>query len=159
MCGRRLKDDKFDYCYDCNQKIKNAKAALPENYLSKGYFDEKGHLYVELVTSTAEQVAKAMGNDNPALTNSQLRRFFGHARAADNRLNMDEDFNSVNIDIQKLRPFVAEARGKGKVPKSFYDFIDKNLELVKDLKSFKKGFMEHFQAVVAYFYYHFPKNN
>jgi CRISPR type III-A-associated protein Csm2 len=144
VCGRPLKDARFDMCYNCHQKSRS----IPDDYLKDGYFTEKGHLRIELLTSTADHLAKVFGFDN--LSRSQLRRFYGHVRAAENRLEMLGDFEPVKVDIFKLDSFVAEAKGKGKVPESFYRFVKSNLAQVTDEKSFKKGFLEHFQAVVAY---------
>jgi CRISPR-associated protein Csm2 len=153
-CGRPLKDDKFDTCFDCYKKLS---AALPNDYLAQGYFDEKGFLYIDLITDTAEKVAKALGNSNPSLTSNQLRKYFTHAKSAQNSLKLIGSYDDVKVNIHKLKSFAAEAVGKKKVPETFHKFIVKNLSCVTDEKSFNKGFMEHFQAVVAYFYYYFPK--
>lgn len=158
ICGKPVQNERFDTCFECHRKRRPApQVALPNNYLAQGFFDEKGYLHADLITDTAEKVALTFGNSSPGLTTSQLRRFFSHAKAAQNSLNVIGDYDKVKVNIQKLRFFAAEAAGKGKVPKSFHEFIVRNLDLVTDEKSFGKGFMEHFQAVVAYFYYHFPR--
>lgn len=153
VCGKVLSNPRYPTCYDCHNKP----AALPKNYLINGYFDEKGNLYEDLITDTASLLAYNFGKGRNGLTTSQLRRFFSHVRAVENRLNMLGSYNLVKSEIQKLKPFAAEAFGKNKIPKVFYKFIEKNMALVKDKKSFKNGFIEHFQAVVAYFYYHHPR--
>lgn len=160
ICGKPVQNERYDTCIECHRKRRPAPpAVLPNDYLVHGYFDEKGYLFIDLISNTAEQVAWTLGNSFPSLTNSQLRRFFSHARAAQNSLNMIGNYDQVRADIHKLRSFAAEAasESKKKVPKTFYEFIAQNLDLVTDEKSFSKGFMEHFQAVVAFFYYHFPR--
>lgn len=154
-CGKPIKNPKFDTCYDCSQKMKGGRiSGLPEGYLSGCYFDENGVIHEELVSDVADSVAASF----KGLKNHQIRRFYQHVRDASNKLQMTGDWQSVNIDIKKLGAFAAEARGKGKVVESFYQFIVKNLECVKDEKSFTKGFLEHFQAVVAYFTNYNPKD-
>ncbi|MBU4320220.1 MAG: type III-A CRISPR-associated protein Csm2 [Nitrospinae bacterium] len=158
ICKEPLKDDKFDTCYRCSQKNRGTYDSLPSDYLSKlakGYFDEKGYLWEDFLTTMAKDVAKSFGTK---LKSHQLRRFYGHAKAAEIRLKMTEDWDAVNVDVKKLEPFVSEAKGKDKIPQSFYEFIEKNIKAIKKRKDFEEGFMEHFQAVVAYFTYHYPKN-
>ena len=162
LCNEPLKDDKYDTCYKCSQESRKSGSGdsqgLPVEYvhkLEKGYFDPKGHIWEEFITTTASIVAKSFGTK---LKTHQLRRFYEHAKAAENRLRMTGDWDAVNVDIKKLGPFVSEAKGKDKIPQSFYDFVDKNIKAIKLQKDFEKGFMEHFQAVVAYFTYHYPKS-
>lgn len=133
---------------------------LPNDYLSGGYLDDKGNLKERYIARNgdADQIAKELGNVKPAMTNHQLRRFYSHVRAAENKLRMTDNFPSVFIDLKKLEPFVAEAKGKNKIPELFYSFMIRNLEAVKAKKDFTDGFMEHFQAVVAFFTFHHPKN-
>jgi len=162
-CGKEFvqKEAHHKICFEC-QKKKRADGhnfdGLPAGYLDKvagGYFDEKNCLRVEFVGEMASNVAKSFGTK---LKNHQLRRYYGHVKAAENRLNMTGDWPSVNIDIKKLGAFVSEAKGKDKVPDSFYKFIDGNVMQIQTRHDFE-AFVEHFQAVVAYFTYHYPKNN
>lgn len=161
-CGKPLKDDsRFDTCFECGQKDKrendSCSVGLPPEYISKlekGYFDANGYLWEDFITTMASKIAKSFNG----LKNHQLRRFYGHAKAAENRLRMTGDWDAVNVDIKKLSSFASEAKGKIKIPQSFYDFIDKNIKSISSKKDFEQGFMEHFQAVVAYFTYHYPKN-
>lgn len=162
-CGKTIKDQKFEQCYDCSKKYtpKDQVAKLPDGYLEGGYFDEKGNLkrrYIEK-DGDADSIAKNLGSAKPAMTNHQLRRFYGHVRNAANRLDMTGNFPAVYIDLKSLEPFVSEAKGKGKIPDMFYDFIINNLKAINEGREddFTKGFMEHFQAVVAYFTFHYPK--
>lgn len=164
-CGNPIKDPKFDTCYNCSQKGRSVSSGnsmsnsrIPADYLKDGYFDKNHCLFEAFLTTTADQIANSFSNGYPKLKNHQLRRFYQHARAAENKLNMTHDWPCVNVDIKKLRAFVAEAKGKGKVPQEFYEFINKNIENIVDEKSFLKGFLEHFQAVVAYFTYYNPKD-
>ena len=102
----------------------------------------------------ASDIARSFGTK---LKNHQLRRFYGHIKAAETRLRMAGDWHCVNLDVKKLSSFVSEAKGKDKIPESFYKFIDANIKQIKKQKDFE-AFVEHFQAIVAYFTYHYPKN-
>jgi len=160
-CGKPIRDPKFDTCYDCSQRRQGggdrATQRLTDEYLKGGYFDVSGNIYEDLLTTMADQIAQMFAKAYPKLKNHQLRRFYQHTRAAENKLRMTSDWPSTNVDIKKLKSFVAEAKGKDKVPEVFYDFINRNIDWVKDEKSFLQGFLEHFQAVVAYFTFHHPK--
>ena len=165
-CGKPLKDPKFDFCWECNEKRKSGtntgvekQSGLLNDYLQGGYFDQKGHLHTRYIVrgGDADTIAKKLGIEKPAMTNHQLRRFYSHVRAAENKLKITQNFSSALVDLRKLDAFVAEAKGKGKIPDIFYGFINKNLENVKTQDDFLNGFMEHFQAVVGFFTYHYPK--
>ena len=122
---------------------------MPDGYLNSGYFDEKGHLRPELLTTTAIAVARAL--KQAGLTSGQLRDFWGMTLWAKRRLEMDVSFEEVVVDIYKLEPKAAYAAGRNVAPRLFKDFIDKNVALaVRSIKEFGEGFYEHFQAVVAY---------
>ena len=154
-CGKPIKNPKFDTCYDCSQKMQGGGTSnLPKGYLSGCYFNERGVLHEELVSGMADSVARSF----KGLKNNQIRRFYHHVRDAANKLKMTGDWQSVNIDVKKLGAFVAEAKGKDKIPDAFYQFIVKNLDCVTNEKSFTQGFLEHFQAVLAYFTYYNPKD-
>jgi CRISPR type III-A-associated protein Csm2 len=162
VCGKPLKQDsRFETCFDCGRAQKTpaqggSTTGLPANYVAKlneGYFDSGGHLCEEFVTTMASEVALSMRS----LKNHQLRRFYGHARAADNRLKKTGDWDAVNLDVKTLLPFASEAKGKDKIPVAFYEFIERNIKAIRTRKDFENGFMEHFQAVVAYFTYHYPR--
>ncbi len=138
-------------------KYDNKNKSLPTAYLNKlktGYRDLNNCLWEEFITTLADEVAVSFGRK---LKNHQLRRFFNHVKEADNRLRMTNDWNCVKLDVKKLSPFVSEAKGKGKIPHSFYEFIDENVKQINARIDFE-AFVEHFQAVVAYFTYRYPKN-
>jgi len=134
---------------------------LPNEYLGKGYFDERGNVFQELVTTAAEEVAKKLGTEG--VTSTQLRRFYTKAKAVEQRMSAGENFESLIAGILELKQHAANAVGRAqgrdaeqglKILKSF---IDRNVELaVKGRDAFRKGFLLHFQGVVAYFKYHYP---
>lgn len=132
--------------------------SLNEDYLKEGYFSSDGHIREELLTTAAQLAAKSFGRGFPKLTTGQLRRFYGHVKTAEKGYQYTGDENKLVLDIKTLDSFVAEAQGKRKVPKEFYDFIRLNAGAVKSRKDVMQGFMPHFQAVVGYFYHYYPNN-
>lgn len=137
---------------------------LPRDYLAGGYFDEQGAIRRELLGELAKSVAKILAQGKPELTNGQFRRFYDHARAVEQRLNLLEKTESqawrlVEGDIEKLKAFAAEARAKNKVPVVFYDFIVANVNATRNSKDFRKGFIEHMQAVLAFHAYEKPRRS
>jgi CRISPR type III-A/MTUBE-associated protein Csm2 len=134
---------------------------MPDDYLKGGYFkDDRKNIRDDLLLGTAENVAKAIGFAR-GITNSQLRRFYGHAKNVQVNLELTGDYQRVKGSILSLKSFAAEAFGKEKIKRNFYEFISKNIEQIEkynDPDVFTKGFMKHFEAVVAYFYSYYPKN-
>jgi CRISPR type III-A-associated protein Csm2 len=114
------------------------------------YFTPDGHTRVALVTAEAEKVAAQFESDK--LKRHQLRSFYDHAKRQLQRLKYGATFAEIHPEIARLKAFAADraARSDNAVPPSFKRFIDLNVDAVKDEASFKKGFMPHFEAVVAY---------
>lgn len=84
------------------------------------------------------------------MTTHQLRAFYGHVKRLHASLNSGRPFKEIYPEICKLKPFAEERSAKGRIPKYFGDFICRNADKAKDQKAFQAGFVEHFQAVVAY---------
>lgn len=142
----------------------NPPPQLPKDYLRSGYLNEKGNIYRELLGEVAQNVAKALAAARPELTNGQFRRFFDHARMIEQRLSMlssdqsdNDKWDTVAGELEKLKAFAAEAKAKSKVPPIFYEFITINVNATQKITDFRKGFMEHMQAVLAFHYYEKPK--
>jgi|GEM_PF-1057126 len=168
-CGRPLKDAKYKFCYDCNQKRQGGGGgarpagpppSLPDGYLRQGYFTDAGHLRDELVTTQPMAIARAF--TAAQVTTGQIRRFYGHLRGATRSLETGADFAAVRPRVLEMLPLVADAAGRAKSEGKDYEilkqFIDKNVdEAAKGLKELTEGFVPHFQYVVAYFKYLNPK--
>lgn len=132
---------------------------LPDAYLNRGYFDEKGNIFPNLVTTTAEEIAKSLGTGG--VTSTQLRRFYAKAKAVEQRVDSDESFASAVAGILELKQHAANAvgraqgRGEQEGLALLKKFIDRNVDLAaRSKEAFRKGFLLHFQGVVAYFKYH-----
>jgi len=121
---------------------------FPEGY--PDYFDSDGILRSEFVTSLAESIAGELGRVRPKMTMNQLRAFYHHAKLQEGAIERGRPFREVWVEISKLKAFARERASKEKIPRFFEQFISRNVDRAKDDKTFSEGFMEHFQAVVAY---------
>lgn len=126
-----------------------------EDYPS--YFAADDVLKYEYVTERAMEIANCLSKVRPNMTMHQLRAFYRHVKLQEGALDGGCPFQQVRLQICKLKPFASERASKRKIPPYFESFIRLNVEAVektRDEASFRKafieGFVEHFQAVVAY---------
>lgn len=152
-CGRTFvpREPHHRTCPDCFRKDRST--ASPGQVFTTGYpdyFDSDGVLKCEYLTDLAEKIAHAFGAARPKLTTHQLRAFYQHVKRQQAALKNRRPFREVLVEVCKLKPFVAERAEKEKVPEEFREFISRNVDKVKDQRTFLEGFVEHFQAVVAY---------
>jgi len=124
------------------------RSVVPADYPK--YFTAEGHLRVELVKDEAEKIARCFRESK--LTRNQLRSFYDHAKKQLQRLGYGTAFGEIHAEIARLKAFAADraARSSNALPAAFKEFIDRNVNAVNDEKSFKNGFMPHFEAVVGY---------
>jgi len=138
---------------------------LPAGYLEEGYLEktQKNNVVIQedLLLEHAESIGKslAQGRGSDTLKYSQLRKFYDYAVNCDNKLKLCNDFELVKRDILKLSEFANYANSRKNIPEVFRMFIQKNIETIKTENDFRKGFLEHFQAVVAYYKYYRPNND
>ena len=124
--------------------------SLPSDYLQGGYFDKDGHILPQVIQEWPEQLARAFLREG--LKSTQLRRFFNRARAIEQQ---NLPFERLREDILSLKPIAAASVGRGTAPDIFKVFIDRNIDLAIDSsESFSRGFLTHFQSVVAYLKYY-----
>lgn len=122
---------------------------LPQNYLSRGYFDEKGNPYYEVIIDWPQQLAGCLAEKD--MSSSQLRNFFAELRRIESQLDTGKSFAEVKHRLYKLDGFAQNAVSRRIAPPLFRDFVRKNIEWAKDEKSFREGFLPHFESLVAYF--------
>lgn len=125
---------------------------LPQGYLQGGYFQADGKsLRPEVIVGWAEQVARALGDSRPPMTYSQLRRFYNKMLSIRQRLEISDEFAELVPDLLTLKRDAADSVGKENAPQLFKDFIDRNVDsAIRGEEAFKKGFVQHFQSVIAY---------
>lgn len=144
--------------YGGRKQYRPREIKLPQGYLVSGYFDPKGNLFENYITIWAEEIAKGLGQGYPRMKKHQLRRFYNHVKLLERKLELTNDYASINADLKTLIPQAANAAcaTPAKVPKLFEEFIRRNLAVVKDLKTFQ-SFLEHFQAIVGFSECYLPR--
>jgi CRISPR type III-A-associated protein Csm2 len=134
---------------DMKDAMKKAGVSAPGH--GPGYFDNAGHLRPEFVAKeNVDNLARRFDRDG--LNMHQLRRFFNYCREIERRLRSESSWEAERINVAKLSAFAADAAGKkpAKIPPSFREFLDKNVEQIHSRKDFLEGFMEHFEALVGF---------
>lgn len=152
-CGKPFhpRDPKHRRCSECMGKKPGATGVRPS--FEQGYpdyFDSEGLLKPEFVTTQAEEIAANLGSARPRMGMHQLRAFYGHVKLQQGALERGRPFTEVLLQIKKMKAFASERASKEKVPRYFEEFINRNVDKVTTEKDFLQGFIEHFQAVVAY---------
>lgn len=126
-----------------------------EDYLKAGYFDAKGNPRPELITAEADKVADELYRSRVGY--SQARKFFSKARFIQQQLESGQPFDTLVWRIVALDRDAADAVGRGSAPRELKQFIEKNVLLARrGEREFAKGFMQHFESVMAYFRYRRP---
>jgi hypothetical protein len=126
---------------------------LPTGYLQKGYLDDEGNPFHEVIVEWPKAIAEALSTLRPPMTTNQLRgAFFNEVRRIETKLGANRDFNVIRHEILKLMAFAADRRKKKKVPPLFEEFIKVNLTwATKGEKEFIKGFVTHFECLVCFY--------
>ena len=125
-------------------------SSLPRGYLERGYFDKAGNVLPEVIQEWAEQLARIFLREG--LKTAQLRRFFNRSRAIEQQ---NLPFERLREEILSLKPIAAASVGRKTAPDIFKVFVDKNVDLaIRSPESFSRGFLTHFQSVVAYVKYY-----
>lgn len=154
-CFRKKPARSRDYTYQPS-------ASRNLDYLKKGYFadDERGVLFPELLTTRAVEFAQDFANANVSM--GQVRRYFTMARSLENRLESNESYDVVANELRRMKANVAavvgrltDERQRKRLAETLKSFIDQNVDAaVRDEPSFLKGFVPHFECVLAYFYWY-----
>lgn len=137
-------------------------AALPNDYLANGYFADakRGVMFPELLTTSAECIAAAMAAADMSM--AQIRRYFTMSRSLEDRLKSGEAYDVVANKLRQMKANVAavvgrvqENRQREQLTRTLKEFIDRNVDAaVQSEQAFRKGFLPHFECVLAYFYWH-----
>jgi len=125
-------------------------ASLPAGYLKEGYFDKNGNVLKEVIIDWPREIARTLDENGMAV--AQLRNFFAEARRIEKQLDAGAAFSTLKERLWKLVSLAQFAVIKGFAPLIFKQFIEKNLIWAdKDDRGFSRGFINHFESVVAYF--------
>ncbi len=117
--------------------------------LEKGFLEDQENL----LDSYANNWAKFLADKK--LTKAQIRRFYQDIKAIESRIGDDiEAFqkNKASIVMLKAKAAYATARSNSSAPKEFKDLIDASVKQAKQNLEQFKGFVQFFEALVAYHY-------
>lgn len=89
------------------------------------------------------------------LKRTQMRRFYNDIKTIENKVNDDKEIfknNIPNIIMLKAKAIYAVARQDVRVPKEFEQLMTKAVDKAKSGLEEFKGFVQFFEALVAYHY-------
>jgi len=99
-----------------------------------------------------------------ALKKTQLRKFFDQIKDLEHRLKSNEDLNKIKIEVLALIPKLAYSKGRKLIDDEFYNFMKALLLRLKndmnekdDKEDVFEKFVNILESVLAYYTYHFPK--
>lgn len=123
---------------------------LTPDYLRGGYYDDNGDMRREAIIKWPMDMVKVFARASPPLSSTALRRFYNKVKGLDTKFKYDRDFHRLLPDLYALERDAAYAAARTVVPGVFISFTVKNIDLaIKDEKGFK-GFVGHFQCIVAF---------
>lgn len=130
------------------------------------YFDGE-HIRKELLSSEAEDAAKrfVVKNDRGfldtrrSITSAQLRKFYNEFKGLEKKLQFraktadveESAFRGILPLVKMAKSKVAYASGGNKVPRSFAEWLNANVDAINSASDFK-AFLLHFEAVVGFCY-------
>jgi hypothetical protein len=118
----------------------------PEGYPS--YFDERQIVREDYILKYPKYISDWFRDDK--LTRNQLQVFYRHVRRLGDSVDHGRDFGRIRSELVKIIPIANERAAKEVIPKVFFEFLQRNIDKSTDAKSFREGFIEHFQAIVGY---------
>src|SRR3990170_3650325 len=122
-CGNEFvpKEPHHKICHECNRKVceglagaDSPKAKLPDDYLTRGYFDENGYLREGIFKGDAKVVAGVLANLR--MTPTSLRAFYNKLKAIENRYkNSNNNFDLIKPNLYTFERDVAYQVSRGVV--------------------------------------------
>ncbi|MBC7817032.1 MAG: type III-A CRISPR-associated protein Csm2 [Planctomycetaceae bacterium] len=119
----------------------------------QGYFETAGGgLRLEFVRrAEIEKLILEFATGHPALSKSQVRRFFQHCRWIEHQLKShSRTWAQLQPEIHRLDRVAADAAAKPKIPESFHEFVEWNVQACRSESDFVDGFLPHFEAVLGF---------
>lgn len=138
--------------------------------IKNGYTDDQNNMKEEFFLNTGEKLAKYLGAKEEiinkwgkpeyisGLSGSQLRQFFGEIKALQSKMGKNgEEFSKVYPFVLMLKSKAAYKEDTKNIPRKFKEFIDINIELIKNANKEGKGFETFnnfalfYEVVIGYF--------
>lgn len=133
---------------------------LPDGYLNGGYFApiQSGQRLVikeDYIIDYPAEIAKKLTIEHKEKNkSSQLRKFYGYCLRIKGAIEQGNSFEEVKSDFFQIKNYAEYAESRGRVTKLFVDFIEKNVNVIKneDITNRKEAFyafVKHFEAIIA----------
>jgi hypothetical protein len=120
------------------------------------YFEEtkdgKKVLKIEYLTTLPEDIAKFLEHERPQLAAHQLRSFYGHVKRTEHAWRRGLTLPEAVNEIKKLESHANDRLAKGRITRTFHDFVRENANRVVATDEGKslEAFLEHFEALVGF---------
>lgn len=123
---------------------------LPADYLKGGYYDANNELRHETIIKWPKEMVDAFVSSYPLLSSTALRRFYNKLKGLETKLQFNNQFTALLPELYAFERDAAYAAARKIVPGLFIGFVVKNIDLaIRDEKGFK-GFLIHFQSIIAF---------
>ena len=120
--------------------------------LEDGYFNEKGYIKPEYQIEYPQILAEYFAGQGDQNKVAQVRKFFDQIRLSEGKYKLKKNFDSIVPELYELIPLLENVKNRKHITQEFQDYLSANLkEAVKSPLNFEKGFIPHFQALVAYY--------
>ncbi|MBT9173029.1 MAG: hypothetical protein DDT21_01419 [Syntrophomonadaceae bacterium] len=121
---------------------------LPPNYLKGSYYDENGYLRRETIIEWPKVIVDIFAQ--AFLSSTALRRFYNKLKGLDTKFQFNREFYRLLPNLYAFERDAAYAAARQVVPGVFIGFVVKNVDLASNDEKGFKGFVDHFQSIVAF---------
>ncbi len=154
ICGKPVKDPKFKFCYECDQKKKKSAediqtVSLPKECIFETFYDSKNHLRREIFIESADKVSEVFMTAN--ISQTSLRNLFHLLKDMANRLQADKklDFGVAGETFYKFHRQVVYNVKRAVLHPVFKEFVESHLNVATKSKEEYFGFVEYLTSIVA----------
>jgi CRISPR/Cas system CSM-associated protein Csm2 small subunit len=136
-------------------KAQNPSPGRQDDYLSGGYYEGE-NLKCDVYLRWARDKAKDMIKFKPTVSRNSLRSFFTMLRETKRALDYEtirhatEAWGKAESSLCKMEMLGEYQRKRGVINQAALDFLKQNIREARKGKKNLYGFVEHFQAVIAY---------
>lgn len=132
-----------------NKSYNSKPQEIDFKFFKEGYWDNKGNIREELLTTEAEEVAKSFKEGR--LTNSQLRAFFNEIKGLSNRIDgKKENWAKVYPMVLMIKSKVEYRSSKDPKMASLKHFLKRSVAYIQRENRANKGY-EAFETFVIFF--------
>lgn len=147
VCGAPV--DRGRFCGKCYDRGIKAAGDLDASGYGE-YYDGNGRLKPEYVDQKANDLALAFAVAE--LSKHQLRAFFDAAKRLEAAISLRGGPGHADLqsDLAMFKAHANARQGRRRIPPVFVKFIERNVDRALVNEQSFRGFVKHFEAVVAY---------